>query len=83
MRGERSGGQGQPGQTKRYYRIVYFYGFKCFRLVLKNKGNAGLFFQILNRGRICGGTGRAARASLAIRKYITGLFIFTGSNNFC
>ena len=28
MRGDRSGGQGQPSHTEIYYRIVYFYGFK-------------------------------------------------------
>ena len=32
--GGRSGGQGQPSQTETYYRIVYFYCFKCFLLVL-------------------------------------------------
>ena len=33
----------QTNQTKIYYRIVHFYYFKCFRLVLKSKGNACLF----------------------------------------
>ena len=33
----------QTKQTKLYYRIVFFYYFKCFRLVLKSKGNASLF----------------------------------------
>ena len=33
----------QTKQTKIYYRIVYFYCFKCFRIVLKSKGNARLF----------------------------------------
>jgi len=37
--GGRSGGQGQPSQTEIYYRIVYFYCFICFLLVLKSKGN--------------------------------------------
>ena len=44
-RGERSGGQGQPSQTEIYYRIVHFYSFKCFPLVLKNRRNASLSFK--------------------------------------
>jgi len=87
MRGERWGGQGQASQTEIYYRIVHFYGFKCFRLVLKSKGNAGLFSNYVWQTDMRGG-GRAARASLARRKciigrkYIIGLFIFMVSNAF-
>ena len=45
----------QSKETKIYYRIVYFYDFKCFRLVLKSKGNARFFFQILFGIRMGGG----------------------------
>ena len=40
-----------------YYRIVYFYYFKCFRLVLKSKANASLFSNFAWRtdGRGAGG----------------------------
>ena len=87
MRGERWGGQGQASQTEIYYRIVHFYGFKCFRLVLKSEGDAGLFSNYVWQTDMRGG-GRAARASLARRKciigrkYIIGLFIFMVSNAF-
>ena len=50
MRGDRSGGQGQPSQTEIYYRIVHF------RLVLKNKRNACLFY------KFCFADGYAGRA---------------------
>ena len=30
-------------QTEIYFRIVYFYCLKCFRIILKSTGNAGLF----------------------------------------
>ena len=57
MRGERSGGQGQPSQTEIYYRIVHFYGFKYFVLLLKGKGNAHIFSNFLwwTDGRGAGG----------------------------
>ena len=47
----------QTKQTKIYYRIVHFYYFKCFRLVLKSKGNARLFSNFVWRtdGRGAGG----------------------------
>ena len=47
----------QTTQTKIYYRIVYFYYFKCFRLVLKSKGNNRLFSNFVWRtdGRGAGG----------------------------
>ena len=41
--GRGAGGQGQTSQTEIYYRIVYFYCFKCFRIVLKSKGDVRLF----------------------------------------
>ena len=42
--GRGAGGQrGQTCQTEIYYRIVYFYCFKCFRILLKSKGHARLF----------------------------------------
>ena len=37
MGGELGGGGAKTCQTEIYYRIVYLYGFKCFRLV--SKGN--------------------------------------------
>ena len=30
-------------QTETYFRIVYLYCLKCFRIILKSTGNAGLF----------------------------------------
>ena len=60
------GRRDQTCQTEIYYRIVYFYCCKCFRLVLKSTGNARLFsnlvwqrkcshfFEIMFGGRICG-----------------------------
>ena len=40
----RAGGQGQTSQTEIYYRIVQFYCFKRFLLVLKSNGHANLFY---------------------------------------
>ena len=77
-----SGKREQTKQTQIYYRIVHFFYFKCFRLVLKSKGNASFFSNFVWRTDMWGG-GRAARASLARRKYILGLFIFTVSHAFC
>ena len=47
----------QTKQTKIYYRIVYFYYLKCFRLLLKRKGNDLLFSNFVWRtdGRGAGG----------------------------
>ena len=55
----------QTKQTKIYYSIVYFYYFKCFRLVLKSKGNARLFSNFVWRtdGRGAGG-GRRGQTCL-------------------
>ena len=41
------GRRGQTCQTEIYYRIVYFYCFKCFGLILKSKGNASLFSNVV------------------------------------
>ena len=41
MGGGLAGGGAKTWQTEIYYRIVYFYCFKCVRLV--SKGNARLF----------------------------------------
>ena len=47
----------QTKQTQIYYRIVHFYYFKCFRLVLKSKGTARLFSNLVwgTDGRGAGG----------------------------
>ena len=47
----------QSKETKIYYRIVHFYYFKCFRLVLKSKGNVCLFSRFVwhTDGRGAGG----------------------------
>ena len=67
-----SGKREQTKQTQIYYRIVHLFYFKCFRLVLKSEGNAGLFSNFVWR----------TDTSLARRKYIIGLFIFSISNAF-
>ena len=47
----------QSKETKIYYGIVYFFYLKCFRLVLKRKGNARLFSNLVwhTDGRGAGG----------------------------
>ena len=41
--GGAGGRRGQTCQTEIYFWFVYFYCFKCFRIVLKSKGHARLF----------------------------------------
>ena len=79
--GGRSGGQGQPSQTEIYHRIVYFYCFKCFVLVLKSKGNTQTptyFSNFLWRTDNEEPAGGGAR--LDKQKYFIGLFISIVSN---
>jgi len=75
-------GQGQPSQTEIYYRIVHFYCFKYFLLALEKQRQRLPFFKLCLADGYAR-NGRAARASLARRKYIIGLFNFTVSNTFC
>ena len=58
----------------KYYRLVDFYYFKCFRLVLKSKGYASLFADFCLAYGWAEGW-RAVGPSLAKRKYITELFL--------
>ena len=64
----------------KYYRVVYFYYFKCFRLVFESKETLA-FFQILLGGRM-GGEPAGGGARLVKRKYIIGLLIFPASKDF-
>ena len=61
-----------------FFRIVYFYYFECFQLVLKSIGNARLS-QILFGIRMGGGPAGAG-ARLVKRKYFIGFFFLTVSN---
>ena len=42
----RAGAQGQTSHTETYYRIVFFYSFKCFLLALQLNGHANLFLTL-------------------------------------